>query len=66
MSGQIRSLIDRLVSERSKGNATIAQTTKTKLTIKGINPDNYNTLSPDDPVVIARLKDIAKEMGVNL
>lgn len=59
-------MIDRLVTERSKGNATIAQTTKTKLTIKGIHPENFSASTPDDPVVIARLKEIAKEMGVNL
>ena len=56
-------MIDRLVAERSKGNTIIAQTTKTKLILKGINPDNFNISTSDDPVVMNRLKEIAKGDG---
>jgi len=66
MTGQIRIMIDRVIETRSKGNPTIVQTTKTKLALKGINTDNYSSSSPDDPVVMARLKEVAAEMGVQL
>jgi hypothetical protein len=66
MTGQIKILIDRIVNERSKGNKTIAQTTQTKLRLKGIDPDRYLETSVDDPAVLARLKEIGSEMGVNV
>lgn len=36
MAGQIKMLIDEIITERSKGNSTIAMTTRTKILIKGI------------------------------
>ncbi len=66
MTGQIKAMIDRVIEARSKGNPTIVQTTKTKLAIKGINPDNYTSSSPDDPAVLARLREIAAEMGITV
>jgi hypothetical protein len=66
MAGQIKRMIDTIVSQRSKGNATIAVTTRTKLLLKGINPDNYTAASPDDAVVMAKLQGIANDFGVFL
>jgi hypothetical protein len=66
MAGQIRQMIDTIIRERSKGNATVAMTTKTKIILKGISPDSYNTGSEDDPKVIARVKEIANELGISL
>jgi len=59
-------LIDRIVQERSKGNETIKKTTHAKLALKGVDAESYNSSSADDPVVIARLQEIAKEMGISL
>ena len=59
-------MIDKIVWERSKGNETIKKTTHAKLALKGVNTDGFDAFSPDDPLVIARLQEIAKEMGVNL
>jgi hypothetical protein len=59
-------MIDMIVQERCKGNETIRKTTHAKLALKGVDVDRYDSFSPDDPAVIARLQDIAKEMGVNL
>jgi hypothetical protein len=66
ISGRIRQMIDKIVLERSKGNETIKKTTHAKLALKGLDVDRYDSFSPDDPAVIARLQEIAKEMGVNL
>ena len=59
-------MIDKIVQERSKGNETIRRTTHAKIALKGVDTEQYNSSSPDDPVVIARLQEIAKEMGVSL
>jgi hypothetical protein len=64
MPGKIKLMIDTTIAKRSKGNPTVALTTKTKLVLKGINPDRYTNTSEDDPVVIGKLEKIAAELGV--
>jgi hypothetical protein len=66
MPGQIKSIIDSIIEQRARGNTTLALTTKTKLMLKGVNPDRYTSASPDDPAVISKLAQIAAEMGVQL
>lgn len=66
MAGQIKQMIDSIVAQRAKGNPTIALTTKTKLVLKGLNPDRFDAGSPDDPAVIAKVKAIAAELGVHV
>ncbi|HPQ16543.1 MAG TPA: hypothetical protein PLP04_15025 [Bryobacteraceae bacterium] len=66
MPGQIKRMIDTIIAQRSKGNPTIELTTKTKMILKGINPDRYTSTSEDDPVVIGKLKKIAAELGGTL
>lgn len=66
MPGQIKLMIDTIIAKRSKGNPTIQLTTKTKMILKGINPDRYTSTSEDDPVVIGKLKKVAAELGVSL
>lgn len=66
MAGQIHKMINTLIERRSKGNTTIAITTKTKLIFKGINPELYTAQSSDDPNIMKKIKDIAAEMGVTL
>lgn len=64
MTGKIKQMIDEIVQKRSKGNATIAASTRTKLILKGIDVQKYTPLSEDDPRIIAQLQAIAKEMGL--
>jgi hypothetical protein len=66
VAGNIKQLIDRIVAERSKGNETIRNTTIAKIMLKGINPDKYTAQSPDNPEIIARLQQIASDMGVKI
>ncbi|HMK47970.1 MAG TPA: hypothetical protein VK436_15220 [Methanocella sp.] len=63
MVGAIKTLIDDIVEKRAKGNAAIASTMKTKLRLKGIDVDKYTAISDDDPVVLARLNDIYRDMS---
>jgi hypothetical protein len=66
MAGQVKAMIDRIIEERSKGNPILATTTRTKLILKGLDPDDYNANSPDDPMLIARLRDLAAELNISL
>ena len=66
MAGQIRVMIDRIIAERSKGNPVLVTTTKTKLVLKGLDPAQYDANSPDDPMVIARLREVAAEFSITL
>jgi hypothetical protein len=66
MPGQIKNMIDSIIKQRAKGNSTIEMTTKAKLHLKGINVDQFTPNSPDDPVVVTKLLDIAKELSVTL
>ena len=65
MPGQVKVIIDKIIIERSKGNPTIASTTKTKLLIKGIDPDVWKENSPDDPAVLSKVRQIAQDFGIS-
>ena len=66
MAGQIIRMINSIIDQRSKGNETIAATTRTKFILKGINPAKYDAGSPDDGVVIEKLKALAQELNVKI
>jgi len=66
MAGRIKYMIDTIIEKRSNGNPTIVNTTRVKLRLKGISPDNYTWTSEDDPVVIEKLNNLAKELGIVL
>ena len=64
MAGKIKVLLDAIIEKRSNGSPTLAATTKTKLILKGINPDKYGPNSPDDPLVLKKVQDLAARVGV--
>lgn len=66
MAGQIKKMIDRIVSQRAKGNETLANITVTKLILRGIRVDDYDAASPDDPSVIDQLRTIASDLSVQV
>lgn len=66
MPGQIKHMLDSIIQQRARGNATIALTTRTKLVLKGINPDRYDSHTEDDPATIAKVRAIAAELGVTV
>ncbi|MGB9131332.1 MAG: hypothetical protein WCB90_01805 [Methanosarcina sp.] len=66
MAGKIKRMIDTIIDKRSNGNPTIANTTRVKLRLKGISLDAYTSTSADDPVVIEKLSNLAKEFGISL
>lgn len=66
MPGKINAAIKEIIDSRAHGNPTIAVTTKTKLMLKGVNPDLYSEMSPDDPLVLEKLQKIAADLGITL
>ncbi|MGA7723099.1 MAG: hypothetical protein WCA84_18170 [Ignavibacteriaceae bacterium] len=64
MAGKIKKQIDEIIIAVAKDNQTIRNITKTKLVLKGINPDRFNDQSPDDQVILEKLKLIAIEFGI--
>jgi hypothetical protein len=66
MAGQIKDMIEAIITKRSGGNPTIESTTKTKLILKGLDPKRFDRASPDDPAIVAKVRAIAAEMGVSV
>ena len=64
MAGKIRQALDQIVEERGRGNPTFILATRTKLILKGLNPEKFNAASPDDPVLLQKVREVATEMGV--
>ncbi|MCK5798086.1 MAG: hypothetical protein KAI47_12915 [Deltaproteobacteria bacterium] len=66
MAGAIKRMADKIIEKRAKGNETLALLTVAKITLKGVRVEKYDAASPDDPIVINKLKRIAAELGVTL
>jgi hypothetical protein len=64
MAGKIKRKIDEIIVAVAKDNQTLKNITKTKLVLKGLNPDRFDAQSPDDPVILEKLKLFAIEFGV--
>lgn len=64
MAGRVRVLLDAIIAHRCQGNKGLVASCKIKLIMKGVDPDQYDDNSPDDPLTIRRVEQIAREMGV--
>jgi len=64
MAGKIKQQLDSLISEVSRGNPVLVNTTRTKLILRGIDPNKFSNDSPDDPVILEKIKNIAEAFGV--
>jgi len=66
MAGKVKAMIDQIIAQRSQGNANLIAPLKIKLIMKGIDPDEWLESSPDDPLMLSRAQNAAKDMGVQL
>lgn len=64
--GRTRLILDSIITQRSGGDPMIAKLIRTKLILKGINPDTYSLDTPDDPNLVNRLMELAKKLGVEI
>ena len=61
MPGKVKRMIDSILEQRSRGDPILHKTTRTKLMLKGINPDKFTLKSEDDPAIIEKLNNIIRE-----
>ena len=66
MAGKIKKMMDDIISIKSGGHPTLMITTKTKLILKGLNPDKYDANSSDTPDIMRKVMLAAQEMGVSI
>lgn len=64
--GTAKKMIDYIIEKRSKGAPFLVGVTRTKLLLKGVNPDKYNYQTPDDPIVIEKLRQLSRELGITI
>lgn len=62
MAGKIKQIIDSIIEQRAKDNPMLERVIKTKLILKGINPNKYTLQSDDDPVVLGKLEKMMREL----
>lgn len=65
MSGKIKKMLDKYLELRCVGNKAIKSAVIAKMTLKGVNPKNWDENSPDDREVIKKIKEIAKRHNIN-
>lgn len=66
MPGQIKHLIDSIILQRAKGDPLIVIMTKSKLVLRGVDPDRFNDESEDNSEVLAIVRAIAAELGTEV
>ncbi len=64
MAGQIYNMIQTVITQKAKGNVVIANSIRTKMYLKGVAVDKFTALSPDDPAIMQKVREIAREFGV--
>jgi len=62
MAGKIKQMIDTIINQRAKDNSMLVGVIKTKLMLKGIDPNKFTPYSDDDPAIIAKLDAVIKEL----
>ena len=66
MTGTAKSIIDRIITEKAQGDKSIEKHIRVKLILGGIMVDKLTEDTPDDPLVISRIKHVANGYGLDL
>lgn len=66
MAGTVSKIIDRIKNVRSSGNPVVALTVETRLVLQGFDPERFDADTPDDAGQLARLREIAREMKIDI
>lgn len=61
MAGKIHAMIEKIIDQRSGGSNAGAAAVRVRLLLRGIDPDKYDATSDDDPVIIAKLDQMATD-----
>lgn len=62
----MKELIDRIVSEKAKGNSFQESNIKFKLMLKGIPLKAIDASTPEDPDILDRIFSAAKDFNIQL
>ncbi|MGD0844586.1 MAG: hypothetical protein ABSA06_09505 [Geobacteraceae bacterium] len=62
MPGNIKEIIERIISEKEKDNKMLVAIIKAKLILKGIYLDRLTSASCEDPLIIARIEEVIKQI----
>lgn len=62
MSMKIKEMIDTLISIKSENNPILAKIIRAKLILNGIDPNKLAMEEIDDPLVIAKLEKLVKDL----
>ncbi len=66
MPGTVRKIIERIKEQRAGGNSVVALTVETRLVLQGFDPQRFDYDTPDDPGRLARIREVANEMSVDI
>ena len=64
--GKTKQLLDELIHQKAQGNRFQEMNIQMKLMFKGIPFKEITHLTPDDPVIIAKIYEVARDFEVNL
>ena len=66
MSGKVHFMLKTFFTKRTEGKEYLIASETIKLIMKGIDPALYTPETPDDLIIINRLRRIAREMSIQL
>ena len=66
MTGTARKMIDTIIAEKAQGDKALEKSVKVKLILGGIMVDKLTDSTPDDPVLINKIKNVATVYGVSV
>jgi hypothetical protein len=64
--GQAKKIIDAIIKKRSRGISALAKVVKIKLALKGIQANKITADTPDDPLLIKKLIQLAQSYGLQV
>jgi len=56
-------LIEKLIYNRSHGDAVAAAGVRVRLLLQGIDPDDHTATSEDDPAIMAKIEQMMLDLG---
>jgi hypothetical protein len=62
MPENIKDIIGRIINEKAKDNKMLVAIIKAKLVLKGIYLDRLTPQSYEDPLIIARIEEVIKQL----
>jgi hypothetical protein len=64
MQGTARKMVDTIIAEKARGDKTIEKNLRVKLILCGVMIDKLTDTTPDDAVIINRIRNVAVSYGV--